>query len=97
VQSGRARNIVGPQVRRCRKAGNLSQSDLAARCGVRGFDVSRASVSQIETGYRGVSDLEMVILAKALGVSLEELVPATLPTWEKDLRPPKAVPLEDET
>lgn len=63
---------------------------MAARCGVRGFDVSRSTISQIETGYRGVSDLEMVILGRALGVALDELVPASLPPWEKDMRPPKA-------
>jgi transcriptional regulator with XRE-family HTH domain len=50
--------------------------------------VSRSTISQIETGYRGVSDLEMVILARSLGVELEELVPGTLPSWEKDKRPP---------
>jgi transcriptional regulator with XRE-family HTH domain len=90
MQSGKARNIVGPQVRRCRKSAGLSQDELAARCGVRGFDVSRSTISQIETGYRGVSDLEMVILGRALGVALDELVPASLPPWEKDMRPPKA-------
>ena len=39
---------------------------------------------------RGVSDLEMVLLAKALRVKLDELVPCELPAWRKDLRPPTA-------
>ena len=81
---------MGPQVRRLREAANLSQTDLAARCGIRGFDVSRATISQIEIGYRGVSDLEMVILSRALGVPLEGLIPAVLPAWVRDLRPPNA-------
>ena len=48
------------------------------------------TISHIETGLRGVSDLEMVLLAKALRVDLDELVPGELPAWEKDLRSPTA-------
>lgn len=94
MQSGGANNIIGPQVRRCRKAAKLSQNDLAGRCQLRELDVSRSTISQIETGYRGVSDLEMVIIAQVLGVPLEDLVPATLPKWVRDPRPPKASPAE---
>ena len=80
--------MVGPQVRRLRMAAGLTQDDLAARCSVAGFDIGRASVSHIETGLRGVSDLEMVLLAKALRVAITDLVPSKLPPWYKDLRPP---------
>lgn len=86
----RKRNIVGEQVRRLRSAADLTQDELAARCALSGFDIGRASVSHIETGLRGVSDLEMVLLAKALRVSVADLVPAKLPGWHKDLRPPTA-------
>ena len=55
-----------------------------------GFDIGRSTISHIETGVRGVSDLEMVLLAKALRVKLDELVPGELPPWRKDLRPPTA-------
>lgn len=84
------RNIVGTQVRRLRSAANLTQDELAARCTLCGFDIGRASVSHIETGLRGVSDLEMVLLAKALRVQITDLVPDRLPAWKKDLRPPTA-------
>ncbi len=86
----RKRNIVGTQVRRLRSAAKLTQDDLAARCSLAGFDIGRASVSHIETGLRGVSDLEMVLLAKALRVPVTELVPTKLPQWHKDVRPPNA-------
>jgi len=86
----RSRNVVGPQVRRLRSAKSLTQEDLAARCTLAGFDIGRASVSHIETGLRGVSDLEMVLLAKALRVPMTALVPAELPEWHKDMRPPTA-------
>jgi len=64
--------------------------DLAARCARLGFDIGRGTVSHIETGLRGVSDLEMVLLSEALRVKIDELVPCELPAWEKDLRPPTA-------
>ena len=82
--------MVGPQVRRLRAAAGLTQDDLAARCAIAGFDIGRASVSHIETGLRGVSDLEMALLAKALRVPITALVPARLPKWHKDMRPPTA-------
>ncbi len=87
---GNARNIVGPQVRQLRKVGGVTQDELAARCSVIGFDVGRSTVSHIETGIRGVSDLEMVILAKALRVEICDLIPGKLPRWKKDVRPPTA-------
>lgn len=87
---GNARNIVGAQVRHFRKVAGLSQDELAARCSVQGFQIGRATVSHIETGIRGVSDLEMVILAKALRIELRDLVPKELPKWKKDVRPPSA-------
>ena len=64
--------------------------DLAARCIRQGFDIGRGTISHIETGLRGVSDLEMVLLAKALRVKFDERVPADLPARRKDLRPPTA-------
>lgn len=59
-----------------------------ARCGVLGFEVGQPAISQIENGMRGVSDLEMILLAKALRVEIGQLVPDELPVWEKDKRPP---------
>ena len=89
-QRKRSRNIVGPQVRRLRSAADLTQDELAARCFVLGFEIAGGSVSHIETGVRGVSDLELVLLARALRVPIDELVPTELPKWHKDLRPPTA-------
>ena len=87
---GNVRNIVGKQVCRLRKLGGLTQDDLTARCWVRGFEIGRSTVSHIETGLRGVSDLEMVMLAKALRVPVTDLIPAKLPRWKRDVRPPTA-------
>ncbi|NJM38283.1 MAG: hypothetical protein HC845_10730 [Akkermansiaceae bacterium] len=43
---------------------------------------------KIERGIRGVSDLEMYLLAKALRVGMDNLVPTKIPAWKKDTRPP---------
>ena len=77
-------------MRRLRSAAGLTQEEFAARCFVLGFEISGGGLSYIETGVRGVSDLEMALLARALRVPLGELVPARLPKWRKDLRPPTA-------
>ena len=87
---GNKRNIIGAQVRHFRKDAGLSQDELAARCSVQGFEIGRATVSHIETGIRGVSDLEMVIVARALRIDMRDLVPKKLPKWKKDVRPPSA-------
>ncbi len=84
------RNAVSAQVRKHRSRQNLTQQDLAGRCNLLGFDIGRETVSQIERGARGVSDLEMILLSKALRIQLTDLVPKKLPKWKKDLRPPNA-------
>jgi transcriptional regulator with XRE-family HTH domain len=90
MQSGERRNAIGNKVQQLRKKLELSQSELVARCGVLGFHMTQTTVSQIETGSRGISDLEMILLARALRVEVNDLVPETLPEWKKDLRPPNA-------
>jgi transcriptional regulator with XRE-family HTH domain len=69
-------NIVGPQVRKLRYQQGLKQSDLAARCGVLGWDLSRGTLSKIEAQLRCVTDGELEILAKALRVEIAMLYPA---------------------
>lgn len=79
------KNLVGPVVRRLRNAGGMSQPDLAARCQRLGWDVSREVLAQIESQFRRVTDWELVVLAKALAVSIEELIP---PKFKKPGRVP---------
>lgn len=69
----RPQNIVGPQVRRLRYQQGLKQEDLAARCGVLGWDLSRATLSKIEAQLRCVTDTELEILARALRVEIADL------------------------
>ena len=69
-------NIVGPQVRKLRYQLGLKQEDLAARCGVLGWDLSRGTLSKIEAQLRCVTDSELETLAKALRVEIAALYPA---------------------
>jgi len=69
------KNIVGPTVRRLRNDAGLSQPALAAKCGVLGWDLSREVLAQIESQFRYVTDWELVVLARALAVSVIDLIP----------------------
>ncbi|UNU23973.1 helix-turn-helix domain-containing protein [Microcoleus vaginatus] len=61
--------IFGEQVRKLRKARGLSQEELAELA-----ELHRNYIGGIERGERNVALLNMVRLAKALGVSLSELL-----------------------
>jgi transcriptional regulator with XRE-family HTH domain len=68
-------NIVGPQVRKMRYQQDITQEVLAARCGILGWDLSRATLSKIEAQIRCVTDSELRVLAQALKVNLDDLYP----------------------
>ena len=67
------RNIIGKRIRQLRKKKLISQDDLTARLNVQGINIDRPMVSKIECQTREVLDYEIKGIAKALGVSIEEL------------------------
>jgi len=71
------KNISGDRIHQARTAIRLSQSDLAARMQVNGVTIEREAISKIETGDRFVTDYELLMFAKVLGVSMEWLVKTT--------------------
>lgn len=73
----KARNAVGPQIRRFRAEQELTQENFVARCGVAGWRLSRGTLAKIEAQVRCVSDSELFILARALKKPLEQLFPAS--------------------
>lgn len=84
-----ARNIVGSRVRLARKLSQppLTQGELAARLQVLGLGVEQSSVSKIEQGLRPVSDMEVMVLAKALNVTVGWLLGegnASSPTFKHE-------------
>ena len=66
-------NIVGSMVRYYRKKNRMSQRELSVKLELRGVYVCRGSISRIEDGSRTVTDIEIFALAKALGVSINDL------------------------
>ena len=69
-----SQNIVGLSLKQLRRSRKLSQSMLAARCAVLGWDISQNTITKIENGFRCVADYELLTLARALKVSLAELL-----------------------
>jgi transcriptional regulator with XRE-family HTH domain len=70
------KNLVGPQIRKLRYQKGLTQELFAARCSVVGFELTRATLSKIEAQLRCITDIELLILAKALNVEVTELLPS---------------------
>jgi transcriptional regulator with XRE-family HTH domain len=69
------KNICGPQIARFRNQMGLSQPQLAAKCQLAGWDVSRDIIARIEGGVRWVGDSELAMLAQALNCPLVDLYP----------------------
>ena len=68
------KNICGERLRQARAIQRLRQEDLAAKVQTQGVNMERDSISRIEIGTRFVSDFELKIFAKVLGVSVDWLL-----------------------
>ena len=67
-------NLCGQKVKKFRLELKLSQRELADTLQRIGLDVDKNAVQRIEAGKRFVTDIELLYLSKALGVTLDELV-----------------------
>lgn len=74
---GGQKNISGDRIHQARTAMRLSQSELAARMQVNGVTIEREAISKIETRDRFVTDYELMMFAKVLGVPMDWLVAPT--------------------
>ena len=68
-----AKNISGDRIHRFRTAQRISQAELAARMQVNGVNIEREAISKIETGERFVADYELMVFARVLGVTMDQL------------------------
>ncbi len=68
-------NICGDRVRlgRAMHKPPMRQEDLAREINLMGMDMTKLIISRIEKNQRHVCDAELVMIAKALGVTLEWL------------------------
>lgn len=71
------RNLIGPKVRDLREKQEMTQPMLAAKCNLLGWNLSRETLAKIETRVRWVSDCELLCLARALEVNIEQLLVAS--------------------
>lgn len=72
-------NLIGPQIRKLRYRRGWSQTRLAIKLQLAGFDVSRSTVAKIESRLRWVRDWQLYYFANVLDVELVDLFPALGP------------------
>ncbi len=73
-------NLCGENVAKFRKEMHLSQRKLADKLQLNGLDVDKNAIQRIEAGKRFVTDIELVVLSKALDRTLDELLSPPLDT-----------------
>ena len=66
-------NTIGPKVRTYREVKDWTQDQLAARCHLIGWNVSRGTIAKIESQVRRITDGEVALIAKALDVEIQQL------------------------
>ena len=69
-------NLTGRRIAEIRKAKKLSQRRLAAKMQLLGFDVDHYFIRRVENGERFVTDIDLVIFARALEVSVSDMLSA---------------------
>lgn len=69
-------NICGQKVKELRERlpEKTSQRRLADMLQMAGLDIDKNAVQRIESGKRFVTDIELKVIAKVLGVSYQELL-----------------------
>ena len=67
------KNISGDRIHQVRATKRISQADLAARMQVKGVFFELEDISNIDTGYRFVTDYELMIFDEVLGVTMDWL------------------------
>ncbi len=69
-------NVCGLKIKQLRKAmpEHPSQRRFADMLQIAGLDVDKNAVQRIESGSRFVTDIELICIAKVLGVSYEALL-----------------------
>ena len=71
------KNWVGKRIAELRKDRGMSQTDLAIKLQNYGVDIDKNAVQLLEHGHRYVRDMELYVIAKVFGVSMEDLFAGT--------------------
>lgn len=67
------KNLVGRNIERLRKERGFKQKDFIAQIQIMGCDMNPTSYSKLEGQVRSATDKEIFIIAKILGVTIEDL------------------------
>ena len=67
------KNLVGKNIERLRKEKGIKQKDFIAQIQIMGCDMNPTSYSKLEGQIRSATDKELYVIAKILGISIEEL------------------------
>lgn len=67
-------NLCGRRIAEIRKEKKISQRKLAIKMQLLGFDVDHYFIRRVENGERFVTDIDLIIFSRALGVSITELL-----------------------
>ena len=67
-------NIVGKRILELRKKQKLSQEELAAQMQLNNIEISQKVISRIEKQERFVTDYELLMFSRVLGVNIEDLL-----------------------
>ena len=73
IVTDRAKNIVGPQIRKWRNALGLSQARLAVQLQLNGLDISREVLAQMESQFHCIKDNHIFHFACVLEVKMSDL------------------------
>ena len=67
------KNSVGATITKLRKERGWKQNELLAKMQVRGIDIGKSSISDLEGQNREIRGNELLALADIFGVSIEQL------------------------
>ena len=67
------KNLVGKNIERIRKDWGIKQKDFIAQIQIMGCDMNPTSYSKLEGQLRSATDKEIYVIAKVLGITMEEL------------------------
>ena len=73
IIEGKEMNLIGDRLRVLRKKHHLSQQQLSERLETQAVYICRGSISRIEDKSRTITDIELMGLAKVLGVKIQDL------------------------
>ena len=73
------KNIIGIEIMKRRDRLGWSQTDLAVKLQLAGWDIDRSEVSKIECRLVHVSDFQQMFFVRVFKVSLDELFPSVEP------------------